>query len=157
MASDVPIPRRAWWILLALWRIPLELFRVLLVPRLPVASRRRYWQRCRERASSAPEYFLLGPGRVRSCEELGEIEIAEGNLERALTYYAEAVELRSSSPDSPLSVSDSWLLMNYAGLLQKAGRVAEARRLWQQVAEFPPGSRPHQLLSQQRARDNLSG
>jgi tetratricopeptide (TPR) repeat protein len=155
VATPVPIPRRAWWILLALWRVPLELFRILIVPKFPLRIRRSYWERCRQRVSTSPEYYLLGPGRVRSCEELGEIEIAAGNLEKALTYYSEAVDLRSTNPDSPLSVSDSWLLMSYADLLQKVGRAEDARTVWRQVADFPNGTRPYQVWCQQRARENL--
>lgn len=157
MESPVPATRRAWWMVLALGRVPLEVFRVLLLPKLPLAFRRRYWQRSREAARSTPESVLLGAGRVRSCVELAGVEVAEGNLRSALTHYAEAVGLRTSNPETPLSVTDSWWLMRYADLMERNGGLVEARRLWHLVAEFPAGNRSHDLWCQRRARDKLGG
>jgi tetratricopeptide (TPR) repeat protein len=148
--------RRVWWLVLALCRMPLELFRVLLLPTLPRQLQRMYWARGRAHVSSSPEHRLLGPGRAQSCEELAKIELADGKSDRALELYEEAIALRTSDPESPLSLSDSWLLMSYADALQKVGRSAEARAIWSQVAGFPAGTRRYQVHCQQMARANLA-
>lgn len=111
------------------------LFEALVIPSLPRGRQRRYWDwRLRRESQRLNSDSGAVVRRTGALSAIAELEVSEGNLERAASLYREALATPLSS-SAQIRPADAWLLIDYAEVLLKLERLDDARAAWKRVVE----------------------
>ncbi len=153
LPGSAPLMARPSMLLRALATPFVVLFESLVLPIFPSRLQTRFWKKRLSRLPAPPRLPVETLEVFHALWQLGQVEAASGALTEAAEHLRAALDTRRTA--FAMRPRDGYYLLNYAEVLLRLGRTAEARTILTEITSGPVGTERISVMSRKMAEDHL--